>query len=65
MDQVFDNVFGQVCRQIFDQGFWTRKYSVEFYQDEENQEKTMSILKQQLLIYNYFGPEICFNWCIA
>ena len=32
---IFDQAFGQVFDQIFVQGFLTRKYSVQFYQDEE------------------------------
>ena len=37
--QVFGKVFEQVFGQIFVQFFWTRKYSVQVYQDEENQKK--------------------------
>ena len=37
--QIFDQVLGQILDQIFDQvldqGFWTRKYSVQFYWDRK------------------------------
>ena len=37
LDQIFDQVLGQILDQIFDQvldqGFWTRKYSVQFHWD--------------------------------
>ena len=36
-DQIFDQVLGQILDQIFDQvldqGFWSRKYSVQFHWD--------------------------------
>ena len=38
-DQVFGQVFDKVFGQIFDQGFWNRKYSVQFYQEEEHDQK--------------------------
>ena len=37
--QIFDQVLGQILDQIFDQvsdqGFWSRKYSVQFYWDKK------------------------------
>ena len=51
--QVYGQVFclfsDQIFGQFFDQGFWTRSYSVQFYQDEEIQEQTI----EQLIIYTY------------
>ena len=39
LDQIFDQGLGQLFDQIFDQaldqGFWTRKYSVQFYWDRK------------------------------
>ena len=39
LDQILDQVLGQILDQIFDQvldqGFWTRKYSVQFYRDRK------------------------------
>ena len=39
VDQVVGQCFEQVFGRIFDQGVWTRKYSVQFYQDKINQNK--------------------------
>ena len=36
-DQVVGQVFDQGLGQMFEQNVWTRKYSVQFYQDEQIQ----------------------------
>ena len=35
LDQIFGQVLGQILDQVLDQGFWTRKDSVQFYQDRK------------------------------